>query len=246
MDYKENGYHLEKGLFRDEVKLLLDEFEPLIGNDEQAIDLFAQNPDEFVSRANVCQRSLSLYTVATSDKMKTMLEHLGLVRPIINTRPLLSFSHPNTARNKMYWAIPAHQDWPSTQGSLNGLTCWVALVDVPAELGPLEIAPKSHLNGPLNHVERHGVPVADWEGDFESIKMEQGDAIFFSYFTIHRSGINTSNKIRRSAHFRFDDAEEPTFVERGRPWNRKDNRVSKILHPGVPSQEQIARWFRTS
>lgn len=230
-------------MFREEVQSLLDEFKPLIGNDKEAMELFARNPREFVSRANVCQRSLSLYAFAASEKMKIMLERLGLVRPIINTRPLLSFSHPNTASNKMYWAIPSHQDWPSTQGSLNGLTCWVAMVDVPAELGPLEFVPKSHLKGPLDHIEEYGVPVTDWKDDFVSVEMEQGDAVFFSYFTIHKSGINKSHQIRRSAHFRFDDAEEPTFVSRGRPWNRKDNRVSEILHPGIPSQAQIANWF---
>ena len=134
-------------------------------------------------------------------------------------RPCVSFSSKKTAKKEYYWKTPPHQDWPSTQGSLNGLTCWIPLVDVDSSLGSLEVSPKTHLLGPLSWDEKTPVlSSSNKKFEYESIPMKAGDALFFSNFLVHRSGTNiTKDKIRISMHFRYDDSCEPVFIKRKYP-----------------------------
>ena len=247
--YKKLGYHLERGLFpkADIVDLRTKmvsvfqtyakdnqtEFNQLIAN------IFRDDRDGFIGCANVCQNLIELCRLSVDDRLISTLNRLGLEFPMVNTRPLVSFSSRATASNDNYWRVPAHQDWPSTQGSINGLTCWTPLVDVGDLLGPLEVVPGSHLDGLLDH-EDDGVPKLVGETmNFLPIPMEIGDALFFSNFTIHRSGLNQSDLIRWTAHFRYNDVRESTFVERKFPRHRIDKRKEGILYPGFPSKEQI-------
>lgn len=244
--YFKQGFHLEKGLFKEQVSTLMflmkKEFE--CETDSDFFDLFRSNNSLFLQHAQVCQRLNVLYKMASCDDMERVLDELGLLVPAINTRPLLSFSHPATSKNQSYWKVPAHQDWASTQGSLNGVTCWVPLVDVTEELGPMQVLPGSHLQGPLPVQDFFGVPIClDEFEEFQSIPMEAGDALFFSYFLVHKSGDNKSDRIRHSAHFRFDDIANANYKERGQPWNRIDKKMDHILTPGQPTELQVKSWF---
>jgi ectoine hydroxylase-related dioxygenase (phytanoyl-CoA dioxygenase family) len=175
----------------------------------------------------------------------SLLAELGIANPVMNTRPLVSYSSKKLAKNNNYWKIPAHQDWPSTQGSLNGLTVWIPLINITNELGPLEVVPGSHLLGKLEHIEIEGVPVLSQNNwNFLPIPMDVGDVLVFSNFLIHRSGTNlTENKIRWSVHFRYDDANESTFIERNFPHHRTDKRLPGLLHPDFPTKEVLENFF---
>lgn len=233
--YKENGYCVIRKFAKvekiaDQIYDLFSDYtgETSANRDEILMNLFSKDLDSFVGCAHACQSLLSVGNIATDDKMiATLIYHLGLKNPVVNTRPCISFSSKNTAKKEYYWKTPPHQDWPSTQGSLNGLTCWIPLVDVTTELGPLEVAPKTHLLGPLPWDEV-GVPSL-LNGDnfnFIPVPMEAGDAIFFSNFLVHRSGNNTtSDKIRMSMHFRYDDAQEKFFMQRKYPKHKKEVRA---------------------
>ena len=48
-----------------------------------------------------------------------------------------------------YFGVSAHQDFPSVQGSLDGLVVWLPLMKIDAGNFPLEVIPKSHLKGLL-------------------------------------------------------------------------------------------------
>jgi hypothetical protein len=202
--------------------------------DQSVIDLYKNDIKGFIGCAKISQMIPELFSLASSKKMMSKLKSLGLKNPVLNTRPLLSFSCKNTAKNTDYWKIPAHQDWPSMQGSLNSIVCWMPLVDVDMELGPLEVCPGSHLNGPLEHTEIgphdiSGVPILQSnypEENFVSIPMKKNDALFFSSFLVHRSGVNLcENKIRLSMHIRFDDADEETFIQRKYPFHKIESRA---------------------
>jgi phytanoyl-CoA hydroxylase len=250
--YKQNGYFLVKGLFPAwEIRALrermVDVFRIYTGNYHTEYlklikDLFRNDKDGFIGCANICQNLVELTRFSVDERLLTVVKSLGVDFPSINTRPLVSFSSPQTASNDNYWRIPAHQDWPSTQGSINGLTCWMPLIDVDPELGPLEIAAGTHLLGFIEH-DDDGVPKLNRECNFTSIKMIMGDAIFFSNFTIHRSGNNTSEEIRWTVHFRFDDVKEKTFIDRKYPRHRKDVRKAGILYPDFPNETQICSIF---
>jgi phytanoyl-CoA hydroxylase len=259
MSYLKSGYQLEKSFLDvSEVKRSIEKIfcnycklnnhEICDDFDSTLIELFKKDNDGFVGCAKLCQTTPELISLSVSPAMIMKLKELGLKNPVVNTRPLLSFSSRYTAKNEDYWKLPAHQDWYSTQGSLNGITCWMPLVDVPEELGPLEMCSGSHLCGPLPSTEDFGIPVLLTDKfEFLSLPMNKNDAVFFSNFTVHRSGNNsTSNRIRISAHFRFDDADEPIFIKRKYPKHKVEMRASGNLMKEFPMSNYLEIFNPTS
>ena len=122
--YQKNGYLLVKKAIK---KNLLNEIVNDIHNLFK-IDLFEiyQNDfNRFLGAANISQYLISVNKLITLPSIVDIVKYLGLKNPVINTRPLLSYSHKNLAKNDMYWKVPAHQDWPSMQGSIDGVTVWI-------------------------------------------------------------------------------------------------------------------------
>lgn len=122
-----------------------------------------------------------------------------------------------------YYGFSTHQDWPSVRGSLDGMVVWLPLVDVDKDLYPLEVIPRSHRNGllPLNQD-----PNNPWElcpdsynaSDFVPVEVKKGDVVFMSNFTVHRSGTHgRPDRVRLACSTRYDNGDEPTFIERGYP-----------------------------
>ena len=242
--YKENGYYLAEGLL-DEAALqtvLIDIWQvfgskthSLQNLDDCCVDLFRSDFDAFVSSAAACQQLLSLQQLFFDTRVTDFIYRLGLKVSSLNTRPVLHLSSKNTAKNDLYWKVPPHQDWPSNQGSLNGLTCWVPLVDVPEELGPLEVVPASHTFGSLPHQDV-GVPALIEEfWDWVPVPMHRGDVLFFSTFLVHRSGENKSDKIRFSTATRYNDLSEPSYIARNFP---KPPELSQRF-ASWPSREEV-------
>ena len=95
-------------------------------------------------------------------------------------------------------------------GSLNSLTVWVALDDVPYEMGPLEVLPGSHralypttlMAGGFHAVDDGDLPSRNWV----CVPLNHGDAVVFSSFLVHRSGMNRHpTEPRVSLQWRFSD-----------------------------------------
>lgn len=251
LDYIKTGFHLEENFL--EISQIKKSIENIFFNycntegnfNEILIKLYKDDINGFVGCAKLCQFIPELISLSVNPKIITKLKELGLEYPVVNTRPLLSFSCKNTAANEDYWKIPAHQDWPSTQGSLNGITCWMPLVNVTSDLGPLEISPSSHLEGPIEHTEigphtTTRVPVVATHDDrnYIAFPMKPNDALFFSNFTVHRSGENkTDDEIRLTMHFRFDDAYEKTFIQRKYPRHKIETRAAGNSLPIFPMKE---------
>src|SRR6185436_19663466 len=113
---------------------------------------------------------------------------------------------------------PAHQDHWYTGGTTNLWTVWIALSEMPLELGPLAVLPGSHANGLLPHAGRgagrQGVAVIDdWQ--FAAAPLAAGDAILFNCLTVHRALPNvTRHHVRLSVDYRYQPANEPIHVVR--------------------------------
>jgi hypothetical protein len=100
--------------------------------------------------------------------------------------------------DQQYWPLDADSERPAT-------SCWVPLVDVPLEMGPLEFAKGSHL-GERN--EHHHMPISDdseaniWkyveEHGFEVVTQpfELGDVSFHSGWMLHRADGNATDRYR--------------------------------------------------
>lgn len=203
--YKENGYILYKKILpRELIEKINQDLKVIFGgNDAEIIELFKNNFEQFHCKAKQAQELISLYQLMSCKEIFNILIQLGIKTPVMNTKPLISFSCKSTAKENKYWKTEAHQDWVSTKG--NGLTCWVPLINVNSDLGPLEIIPKSHKEL-KEHISKTQIKEELNQKDFISIPMEIGDALFFDYLTIHKSGLNKHlDKIRLSTHFRYDD-----------------------------------------
>lgn len=91
----------------------------------------------------------------------------------------------------------AHRDYDAFR--IPGmLTAWVALVDIPQELGALRVAPGSHQQG--DHM-----PMRWATADYRA-----GDVVVLAAHTVHTGQPNrTADKIRLSADFRWQSTSTP-------------------------------------
>ena len=122
---------------------------------------------------------------------------------------------------------------------------WVPLVDVPRELGALEIIPGSHLWGLQDSREDEWYRSINGPGDeqYQSVEISAGDALFFSAFLVHRSGDNVTDSVRWSCHFRYNDLDEPTFVDRKYPNPYVYKPQQELVTKDFPSVEQLRTCF---
>ncbi|GIH28957.1 protein involved in biosynthesis of mitomycin antibiotics/polyketide fumonisin [Acrocarpospora phusangensis] len=82
--------------------------------------------------------------------------------------------------------------------------------DAPEEKGCVRVMPGSHKHGLLPHIEEGGwhLPLAEWPLEAATpVEAEAGDVLFFSYLTVHGSGINTSDEARTTWLVQFRDPE---------------------------------------
>ncbi|MFT5532240.1 MAG: ectoine hydroxylase-related dioxygenase (phytanoyl-CoA dioxygenase family) [Candidatus Paceibacteria bacterium] len=130
-----------------------------------------------------------------------------------------------------YFGLPAHQDWPSVQGSMDGVGVWIPLCVIDEYAYPLEIISGSHHQGLLAPENKTADSIWSIETSddaaFESVCVAPGDVVFFSNFLVHRSGMNGRPDFMRIAcSSRFDNGGDPSFISRGLPtaYSRSVNR----------------------
>jgi hypothetical protein len=68
-----------------------------------------------------------------------------------------------------------------------------------------------------------------------------------SVFTIHRSSLQGKlGNCRLAVSTRFDNGDEPTFVDRGYPTAYVRSVARDQYYPGFPSQQQVDAVFKTA
>jgi hypothetical protein len=207
--------------------------------------LFEHHPQDFISCGKQAQHLISLHRLGLDAKITDTLGDLGLGCANISTRPVLFFNHPRLAKRQVFWKVAAHQDWRSMQGSLNAVVVWVPLVDIDEALGALQVVPGSHHEGLLTDRVEDSFGMVDRYSDdaFVSCPTRAGDALFFSAFLVHRSGTNVTDAVRWSCHFRYNDLDEPTFLDRGYPHPYLYKPQDELMTPDFPPPELVRRLF---
>jgi phytanoyl-CoA hydroxylase len=113
--------------------------------------------------------------------------------------------------------FPMHQDHPFFPHARHSMIAAIIhFDDAPLEKGCVRVVPGSHKLGPLEHVDDGG-----WHLPFERYPLESavacparaGDVLFFSYLTIHGSGINTSDEARTTLLVQMRDPADPPSVK---------------------------------
>lgn len=113
--------------------------------------------------------------------------------------------------------FPMHQDWPYFPHDNN--TMMAAIIhfdDAPVEKGCVRVVPGSYKLGGLEHEKTGG-----WHLPFSQYPVESavpcpakaGDVLFFSYLTIHGSGINVSQEARTTLLVQMRDPTDPPTIK---------------------------------
>ena len=136
-DLKENGVIVIPGFF--ERKLIEDiqlaaknifqiQFDYLgIKGDylSQMTQLFQNHLDTFISCGKLIQTGLvELYQLSVNPDLIELVKNLGLSKPLMCTRPMLFFNHPNLAMSEHFYKTPLHQDWVSMLASQDSIVVW--------------------------------------------------------------------------------------------------------------------------
>lgn len=116
---------------------------------------------------------------------------------------------------------PLHRDFPTPEetiatGRLSSLAINATCVDVTPEMGPLEIAPGSHVDDSADFDEGMRVPPAlygRYADRIERRMARRGDISVRTGLTVHRGTGNTSNRARPVMVLGVMAAQYPTFAE---------------------------------
>jgi hypothetical protein len=127
-------------------------------------------------------------------------------------------------------AVFAHQDYVYVQGSVDTVTCWVALGDLPGELGGLIVKPGSHKGGvqiPKKGQDGGHVFWSDPELPWYGTDYQAGDAVIFHSLTLHAGRPNTSiDRLRLSMDFRYCGLNHSVSEENRRPHSPRGRSLS--------------------
>lgn len=266
LSYRKSGYLLLKNFFDcDEVERVREEAKQIFASqmrrrgllgardvseaefNQGMFGLFDADLQAFTNCGKHAQHLISLHRLSLDQRIVGALRELGLEWPSISTRPVLYFNSSRLAKKEVYFRLSQHQDWRSMQGSLDSVVVWVPLVRIDRALGALEVVPGSHKQGLLEAEMKDGYGHIATPLDvaaFVPIEVEQGDALLFSTFLVHKSGTNSTDSIRWSCHFRYNNLREPTFIERGLPQPYLYRPMDDLITPGFPDRAQLDEIFR--
>ena len=107
-------------------------------------------------------------------------------------------------------AFPMHQDHPYFPHENHSMMASVIhLTDATEEMGCIRIVPGSHKLGPLTPHENRYLDPAEYPIEkATTCPAKRGDVLIFSYLTIHGSGINTSDRTRKTVLVQIRDPED--------------------------------------
>ncbi len=148
-----------------------------------------------------------------------------------------------------YFGFGAHQDFPSVQGSLDGVVAWIPLTAVDADSWTIEVLPASHWQGLIQDVDRTAngweiSPAQIEEADWQPLDAAVGDVVFMSVFTVHRSKRDgDERRMRLALSTRFDNADDPSFIARAFPTAYQRSVHRDLYVSDFPTPQQLASVF---
>jgi len=222
--YRENGYILVKGLLSpEEAALYRQETHDLAArlSAHKNMDATWGSAREAMPEAKDTKimhcHNVQFYSAAFS-KLLVNERMTGVAADIIGS-PNVQLHH-----TKMFIKppekgspFPMHQDAPYFPHDRHSMIAVIIHFDsAPIEKGCVRVVPGSHKLGILEHSSQGG-----WHLPFEQYPIasavpceaEAGDALFFSYLTIHGSGVNVSQEARTTVLIQMRDPEDPPTIK---------------------------------
>ena len=178
---------------------------------EEIIKFRKSDPKRFSLLYDSTQTSASIMELLTSELIAKYSANLLDTKnnELCITEGMIRMDAPGDKRNIAGW----HQEISYLRN--NGLVIWIPLSDITPDLGPLQVCPKSHHEGELKVVQNKNLPgdvstvsVDEVEPEYIAkysimdVEIKKGDVLFFDTELFHRSGVNTSNRMRFSCQVR--------------------------------------------
>ncbi|HEY6740276.1 MAG TPA: phytanoyl-CoA dioxygenase family protein, partial [Actinopolymorphaceae bacterium] len=214
--YHENGYLLVKGLLsKDEAKAYREESHALIERLNRDYDPTWGAARE-ITMGNATElkhcHDVQFYSAAFAkliiDPRFTDVAAALMGTPNVQLHHTKMFVKPPEKGSP----FPMHQDAPFFPHAKHSVGAAIFhFDDAPVEKGCVRVVPGSHKNGPLRHS-----PEGSWHLPFDEWPLEKsvpceaeaGDVLFFSYFTVHGSGVNTTSEARTTLLVQYRDPED--------------------------------------
>ena len=191
----------------------------------QKMKEFRKNdPQSFGAMYDTLRTNISLMQLVAGDVLIDNATQFLRKKPeeISMSDPVVRLDAPGDDRNSHGW----HQErayFPHNRDGLNGMVCWIPLLDCNKENGAILVCAGSHKEGLLNTVREKKTSISettritiseDYTKKYESIDVEanQGDAVFFNMLLFHRSGENISNEFRITVQNRLHVAVADDFI----------------------------------
>lgn len=222
--YQSNGYLLVRGLFApDEAAQLRKEAHELIArlhgkgrHIDATWDSVRQEAEKGAARRTTIhhchdvQFQSAAFTRLISDpRLMTIAQ--GIVGPNVQLHHTKLFIKPPENGSP----FPMHQDYyyfPHRDNSM--IAAIIHFDDAPIEKGCLCVVAGSHKLGPIETSARdHSLPADKYAVETSTaLPARAGDVVFFSYLTIHGSGVNRSSEARTTLLVQMRDPTDPPTV----------------------------------
>lgn len=226
--YDENGYLLVRGLLsREEAAALRAEAHDLLDRLSRHSDLEATwgsaremtgaaVQTRLLHRHNVEFFSAAFHRLLLDDRLTERASDI-IGSPNVQLHHTKLFVKPPENGSP----FPMHQDHPFFPHERHSMIAAIFhFDDAPLEKGCLRLVPGSHRQGPIEHDSSGG-----WHLPFDRYPLESsiplpaqaGDVLFFSYLTIHGSGVNVSNEARTTLLVQMRDPADRPMDNQGEP-----------------------------
>lgn len=132
--------------------------------------------------------------------------------------------NPREEKFRSLW----HYEYRDQLRSLDGVVFWSPLVEIVEDLGPVQICPKSHINGlrrsflkDPDGIDRPGAYGMRIENEAQLLEefgivaplSEPGDLVLMDFLTLHSSGKNIGHRSRWSMQFRYFNFNHPSGIK---------------------------------
>jgi ectoine hydroxylase-related dioxygenase (phytanoyl-CoA dioxygenase family) len=238
--YSKNGYVVIKNIFNSEeleniieemnsifiTQLTLLRLECNLNFGEESLfnnmkTLLSNDIKRYLDCTRHIPKLLSLQSLTSNITMQKLTKEFGFKSVTSPTTPVIHIASEQLKIPNGYFGVEEHQDWTSIQGALSSIVVWIPFMDILTTTYPLEILPKSHLNGVLKgEVDSNSYTIDKSlinEHDFIRPTLKLGDIVVMSVFTVHRTAISNCNGFRLACSMRYEDSTEETFINRGFP-----------------------------
>lgn len=219
--YAENGYILVRGLltgaeaaaYRAETHALMARLSAIRNIDAtwgSAKDIAGGAATQLLHCHDVQFQSAALTRLLVDERLTEVAA--DLIGPNVQLHHNKAFIKPPEKGSP----FPMHQDAPYfPHDNHSMIAAIIHFDDAPLEKGCVRVVPRSHRNGVLPHIGEGGWHLDPKEyavADALPCPAKAGDALFFSYLTIHGSGINTSDEARTTLLVQMRDPMDPPTI----------------------------------